>query len=80
MNEVGERGSVTYVCVYEDEDDCECMCGGEAFDGRGGGELGISGISEMVDSSAKRLCSATGVPSEELVIHTDISGNNTVLG
>ena len=40
---------------------CDGVCCGEAFDG--GGELGISGISEMVDSSAKRLCSATGVPS-----------------
>ena len=47
------------------------VCGGEAFDGGGGGELGISGISEMVESSSKRLCSATGVPSEESVIHTD---------
>ena len=42
--------------------------GGEAFDGGGGGELGISGISEMVESSSKWLCSATGVPSEESVI------------
>ena len=41
------------------------VCGGEAFDGGGGGELGISGISEMVESSSKPLCSATGVPSEE---------------
>ena len=56
------------------------MCGGEAFDGGGGGELGISGISEMVESSSKRLCSATGVPSAESVIHTDKSDKNTVLG
>ena len=55
------------------------MCG-EAFDGGGGGELGISGISEMVESSSKRLCSATGVPSAESVIHTDKSDKNTVLG
>ena len=56
------------------------MCGGEAFDSGGGGELGISGISEMVESSSKRLCSATCVPSEESVIHTDKSDKNTVLG
>ena len=54
---------MTYVYVYENEDVCDGVCGGEAFDGGGGGgggggELGISG---------KRLCSATGVPSEELV-------------
>ena len=54
------------------------VCGGEAFDG--GGELGISGIFEMVDRSSKQLCSATGVPSEESVIHTDRSDKNTVLG
>ena len=53
------------------------MCGGEGFDGGGGGELGISGISEMVKSSLKRLCSATGVRSEESVIHTDKSDKNT---
>ena len=63
---------MTYVYVYEDVDVCDGMCGGEAFDGGGGGELGISGISEMVESSSKRLCSATGVPSEESVIHTDL--------
>ena len=51
--------------VYEDEDVCDGVCGGEAFAGGGGGELGISVIAEMVNSSAKRLCSATGVPSEE---------------
>ena len=71
---------MTYVYVYEDEDVCDDVYGDEAFDGVVGGELGISGIFEMVDSSAKRLCSATGVPSEELVIHTDRSGKNTVLG
>ena len=43
------------------------------LDGGGGGELGISRISEMVESSSKRLCSATGVPSAESVIHTDKS-------
>ena len=48
-----------YVYVYEDVDGC-VWC--EAFDGGGGGELGISGISEMVESSSKRLCSATGEP------------------
>ena len=48
--------------------------------GGGGGELGISGISEMVESSSKRLCSANGVPSAESVIHTDKSDKNTVLG
>ena len=52
----------------------------QAFDGGGGGELGISGISEMVESSSKRLCSATGVPSAESVIQTDKSDKNTVLG
>ena len=56
------------------------VCGGEAFDGGGGGELGISGISKMVESSSKRLCSATGVPSAESVIQTDKSDKNTVLG
>ena len=56
------------------------VCGGEAFDGGGGDELGISGISEMVESSSKRLCSANGVRSEESVIHTDKSDKNTVLG
>ena len=54
--------------------------GGEAFDGGGGGDLGMSGISEMVESTSKRLCSATGVTSEESVIHTDESDKNTVLG
>ena len=54
---------MAYVYVYEDVDVCDGVCGGEAFDGGGGGELGISGISEMVESSSKRLCSATGVPS-----------------
>ena len=39
-----------------------CVCG-EACDGGGGSESGISGISEMVDSSAKQFCSTTGVPS-----------------
>ena len=68
-----------HMYVYEHEDVGGGVCGGDVF-GSGGGELGISGISEMVDSSAKRLCSATGVPSEELVIHTDRSGKNTVLG
>ena len=58
---------MTYVYVYEDED----VCGSDACDGGGGDELGISGISEMVDSSAKPLCSAAGVPAEESVIHTD---------
>ena len=72
---------MTYAYVYEHEDVGDGVCDGEAFDGGGGGgELGISGISEMVDNSAKRLCSATGVPSEELVTHTDRSGKNTVLG
>ena len=71
---------MTYVYVYEDVDVCEGVCGGEPFDGGGGGELGILGISEMVGSSAKRLCSATGVPSEESVIQTDKSDENTVLG
>ena len=81
MNEeVGERGSVTYVNVYEDVDVCDGVCGGEAFDGGGGGELGISGISKMVESSSKRLCSATAVPSEESVTHTDKLDKNTVLG
>ena len=59
---------------------CDGLCGGEAFGGGGGGELGISGISEMVESSVKRLCSATGVLSEELVIQTDRAGKNTVFG
>ena len=71
---------MTYVYVYEDVDVCDGVCGGEAFDGGGGGELGISVISEMVESSSKRLCSVTGVPSEESVIHTDKSDKNTVLG
>ena len=62
--------------MYMDVDVCDVMCGGEAFDGGGGGEIGISGISGMVESSSKRLCSATGVPS---VIHTDKSDKNTVL-
>ena len=34
----------------------------------------------MVESSSKRLCSATGVPSEESAILTDRSDKNTVLG
>ena len=71
---------MTYVYVYEDVDVCDGVCVGEAFDGGGGGELGISRISEMVESSSKRLCSAAGVPSEESVIHTDKSDKNTVLG
>ena len=66
--------------VYEHEDVCDGVCGGEACDGGGVCESGISGISEMVDSSAKRFCSATGVPSSEFVTHTDKSGKNTVLG
>ena len=32
--------------MYEDVDVCDGVCGGEAFDGGGGDELGISGISE----------------------------------
>ena len=66
--------------VYEDVDVCDGVCCGEAFGGGGGGELGISGISEMVESSSKLLCSATGVPSEESLTHTDKSDKNTVLG
>ena len=62
-SETGERGSVTYVYVYEHEDVCEGVCAGEACDAGGSGVSGISGISEMVDSSAKRFCSVTGVPS-----------------
>ena len=55
-SEVGERGSVTYVYyVYEHKNVRDRVCGVEAFDGVGGGELGISGISEMVESSVKRL-------------------------
>ena len=54
--------------MYEDVDFCDGVCGGEL------------GISEMVESSSKRLCSATVVPSEESVIHTDKSDKNTVLG
>ena len=38
---------MTYVYVYEDEHVCDGVCG----DGSGDGELGISGISEVVDSS-----------------------------
>ena len=30
---------MTYVYVYEDADVCDGVCGGEAFDGGGGGEL-----------------------------------------
>ena len=37
--------------MYEHEDVCDGVCGGKAIDGGGGGELGISGISEMVDSN-----------------------------
>ena len=37
----------------------------EECDG-GGGESGISGLSETSDTSAKRFCSATGVPQENL--------------
>ena len=51
-----------------------------AFEGGGGGELGIPGISEMEESSSKRFCSATGVPSEESVIHTDNSDKITDFG
>ena len=68
---------MAYAYVYEDVDVCDGVCGGEAFDGGGGGELGISGISQMEESSPKRFCSATGVPSEESVIHTDNSDKNT---
>ena len=32
---------MTYVYVYEDVDVCDGVCGSEAFDGGGGGELGI---------------------------------------
>ena len=71
---------MTYVYVYGDVDVCDGVCGGEAFDGGGGGELGISGISEMEESSSKRLCSATGVPSDESVILTDNSDKNTDFG
>ena len=58
------------------------VCGGEVFDsdGGGGGELGISWISEMEESSSKRFCSATVIPSEESVIHTDNSDKNTDFG
>ena len=66
--------------MHEDVDVCDGVCGGEAFDGGGGGELGISGISEMVESSSKQLCSVTGVPPEESVTHTDKSDKNIVLG
>ena len=31
-SEIGERGSVTYVYVYEHEDVCECVYGSEAYD------------------------------------------------
>ena len=34
----------------------------------------------MEESSSKRFCSATGVPSEESVIHTDKSDENTDFG
>ena len=58
------------VCVV-----VRCLCGSEAYDGGSGGESGITGISEMVDGSAMRLCSATGVPSSrEFVTQTDKSG------
>ena len=68
---------MTYVYVYEDVDVCDGVCGGGAFDDGGGG---ISGISEMEESSSKRFCSETGVPSEESVIHTDKSDKNTDFG
>ena len=77
-SEIGERGSVTYVYVYKHEDVCEGMCGSEACDRGVGGESGISGISETVDSSAKRFCTATGVPSREFVTQTDKSGKYSV--
>ena len=64
---------MTYIYVYEDVDVCDGVRGGEAVDGAGG-ELATSGISEM------RLCSATGAPSEESVMHTDRSNKNTELG
>ena len=66
-SETGERRSVTYVYVYEHDDMGEGVCGSEACDRGGGGESGISVISETVDSSAKRICSATGVPSRGFV-------------
>ena len=43
-------------------------------EGGGGGESGMSGISETVDSSAKWLCSMTCVLSREFVTQTDKSG------
>ena len=39
--------------MYADVDVCDGVCGGEAFYDGGGGELGISGISEMEESSSK---------------------------
>ena len=48
--------------VYEHEDVCDGVVVRHLMGDGGSGELGISGISEMVDSSAKRFCSATGVP------------------
>ena len=58
-SEVGERGSVTYVYVYEDEDVCDTVWW-----------WGVWRWWWWWVTSAKRLCSAIG----ELVIHTDRSG------
>ena len=55
---------MTHVYVYEDEDVCDGVCGVQAFDGGGGG--GELGISEMLESSVKQLCSATGVPPRRI--------------
>ena len=67
--------------VCEHEDVCEGVCGGEAFDVGGGGDLGISGISEMVDSSVKRFCSATDVRPLGGITNTNrYIRQNTVLG
>ena len=49
--------------VYEDLDVCEGVCVVvRRLTGGGGGELEISGISETVESSSKRLCSADWCP------------------
>ena len=52
---VGEFESVDMYMCMNTRMLCDSVCGGEAFDGGGDGELGISesGISEMVDSSVK---------------------------
>ena len=71
---------MAYVYVYEDVDVCDGVCGGEAFDGGGGGELGISGISEMVESLIEAVMQRDWCPSAESVIQTDKSDKNTVLG